>query len=79
MLEVRDEHPRRRHPLVNVSIAYESDVVAYARRESYKIIHALVRRYSLDPQRSNLRSTKVRNWEGIIPRQLVSLHAPPVV
>ena len=31
MLEVRDEHPRRRHPLVNVSIAYESEGRASAR------------------------------------------------
>jgi len=50
MLEVRDERPRRRHLSLCVLIAIHVAMsYAYARRESYKIIHALVRRYSLDP------------------------------
>ena len=50
MLEVRDDRPRRRHLSFIVLIAIHVAMsYAYARRESYKTIHALVRRYSLDP------------------------------
>ena len=50
MLEVLDDRPRRRHLSFIVLIAIHVAIsYSYARRESYKTIHALVRRYSLDP------------------------------
>ena len=65
MLEVRDDRPRGRHLSFIVLIAIHVAMsYAYARRESYKTIHALVRRYSLDPKWSNLRRTKVQDWES---------------